>query len=117
MADAITITLAGANYTVEPLTLGEIEDLGAVVVKAPQSDGKIFAGAIDIIVQALKKKNPEVTAALLRGSYILPAELRAAQAKILKLSGLAEPGKVEPPGPAPGAPSTGPSSTDASPAA
>ena len=98
---AITIVLGGASYVVEPLNLGEIEDLGDVLLKARATDGRIFESGIAVIVQALKKKNPEVTGGMLRSSFIMPAEIRAAQNAILQLSGLAPAGEEK--APAPGA--------------
>jgi len=110
---AITITLAGNDYEVPALNLGQIEELADVLFSDTPAGTKSFQRTIAIIATALKVSGrAEMTETMLRGMRITPQEMRAAQAKILEHSGLVRTGEAEAPAKT-GAESTGPSSTAA----
>ena len=93
MTEPTTITLAGQPYTVQPLTLGQIEDLSVAVV-VPDSEypadnvRRSFQRSIDAIVVALSVDHPDMTSDALRKMRITRQELRDAYGAVLRLSGL-----------------------------
>lgn len=118
------ITLAGKPYTIQPLTLGQIEDLSVSVVLADSDDPqenirRSYQRTIGTLVAALSADYPQLDAKALRNLRITKAELTAARDVILENSGLQpkapSTGEEKPPveTETPGA-STGPTSTDAS---
>lgn len=86
-----TITLAGQEYTIAQLTLGQIEDLQVAVAAQstgdPQKDVRVgMKRGRDIIAAAIG--NYGVTADSLKAMAISLAEFNAAVSTILEFSGL-----------------------------
>lgn len=108
MTESLTITLAGASFTVRRLTLRQMRDLqigSAQALSAPEGVADRIALAYDadigIIVCALSRDNPDVTAEALYDMETTRQEIGAAAVEILKFSGLVKSGEGE--APAPGA--------------
>ena len=97
-----TITLAGVEYSIRPLTLGQLRIILPAFAKAGAlgQEGSMDA-AIDIIVAALARDHGEITRALLLDTEMMPHELTAAVGEIARISGLIKPagdaaGEAEP---------------------
>lgn len=115
--EPVTITLAGAPYTIAPLELGQIEDIGFASALPdtgdPQEDMRRgFRRAREIVAAALSRDYPEMTAEKLRTLAVAKGEMSAAVSAVFDLSGLVPKGEATPP--AAGA-STGTGSTEGSP--
>ncbi len=93
MAEPISITLAGKNYDIKPLTLGQLRTL-AVLQRRPYSDdpgtaeGEAFDSMVGKISAALSTSHPEMTAEKIFAMEITFGELVAANRTILEASGL-----------------------------
>lgn len=64
--ETLTIKLAGSEYTIQPLTVGQLQDLHIGVVKGIPQDAEegvrqFWAKNVDVIAVALEKDHPEVT--------------------------------------------------------
>jgi hypothetical protein len=92
--EPVTITLEGKEYTIRPLTLGQVEDLRIAVLEpnvpadARENVRATYRRHYGILLAALKADYPETTAASVRGLRLHPGELDDAIVKILNLSGL-----------------------------
>ena len=67
----LTITLAGKEYTIQPLTVGQLQDLHIGVVRVPSTDSSeavkdFWKTEIDTIVAALSQDHPDMTAEVVR---------------------------------------------------
>jgi len=83
------IKLAGRDFTLRPLTLGQLRVvLPAFARAAGLAREEAIDAAIDILAAALSRDTPEMTRAALLATEMLPAELIAAVDAIAKLSGL-----------------------------
>jgi hypothetical protein len=95
----ITITLAGQPYTVQPLTLGQIEELSIAVVTPTHDDPqenvrRNFARTVGILRAALAQDYPALTPEALRALRITRLELNTATDAILTHSGLVTSGEA-----------------------
>ena len=103
--DRLTITLAGKEYEIQPLTIGQLEDLHIGILKIPSADpvegGKEFwAQQLDTIVAALKVDHPEMTAEVIRKMRLGSLkDIKTQVNAILRYAGLID---VEPKAPAAG---------------
>lgn len=104
MTETIQITLGGKEYAVRKLTLRQNRALGIGVVRqAPQQPEDVFAHvidrAIDVLVVALKRDYPDITADSLLDLEVSTREMSEASAKVLSFSGFlkdAPPGEAKP---------------------
>ncbi|MDB5405676.1 MAG: hypothetical protein JWL84_588 [Rhodospirillales bacterium] len=93
MADSIKITLAGTDYEIRPLTLGQLRTLG-IGLRTPYSEdpakaeGDAYDRMVANVAAALSRGNPDMTAEAIFESEITLAELNAANRAILEHSGL-----------------------------
>lgn len=65
--ETLTITLAGKDYTIRPLTIGQLEALHVGMVEAVPADAvgetrRFWRQKIDMIAAALSVDHPEMTA-------------------------------------------------------
>ncbi|HEV2263734.1 MAG TPA: hypothetical protein VGR79_04295 [Stellaceae bacterium] len=89
MSAPVSITLGTRDYTIRPLTLGQLR----VVLPAFACAAKLNAvdgidAAIDILAAALARDHRDLTRDALLELEMLPAELASAVARIAELSGL-----------------------------
>ena len=97
MPESITISLAGTAYTVPRLTLRQLRDLHVGVVKtvtpadAAERVSSAYTSDLDIIVTALRRNYPDLTAEAILDSEATKAETDAAALAILRFSGLVPP--------------------------
>ncbi|HZP88656.1 MAG TPA: hypothetical protein VFB54_17740 [Burkholderiales bacterium] len=66
MSESITIKLAGKDYTIGALTVGQLEELHVGVLEAPDADPqagarKFWKRNLDLIAIALSADHPDVT--------------------------------------------------------
>ncbi|MGH6967577.1 MAG: hypothetical protein ACREEN_00535 [Stellaceae bacterium] len=90
---SIKITLAGVEYPVDQLTLGQIEDLSVAALLPDDPDPQAnvrrgFQRARETIAAALSKTAPDMTAEKLRDLVVTREEFNAAYRKVLEFSGL-----------------------------
>jgi len=90
---SITIKLAGKDYEVAELTLGQIEELGVASVLAPASDPQeemrnSFKRSLGILAAALAVQHPDMTVDSMRTLRITRTELREGVRAVLRHSGL-----------------------------
>jgi hypothetical protein len=94
MTGPITITLAGKQYQIDRLNLGQLRDLSIGIVPGPepiepkQKVAKWFEHAVDIIATAMRRAHPNLTSDVLFEMPISNAELHKAFADILLYAGL-----------------------------
>jgi hypothetical protein len=98
MSEAFKITLAGTDYTVPPLNLGQLRTLGVGIARSQDMndaaltrEAKEEAGyktMTDAITAALSQGNPEIDAAALDKMTISWSELNEAYKKVYANSGL-----------------------------
>lgn len=91
MGKSITITLGGQDYAIQPLTIGQLEDVTAAIVAPdtadPQKNARLgFERMIETIAAALKDDHPAVTVEAIRKMRITRRELMVAHAQVLELS-------------------------------
>ena len=99
MADPVTITLAGQTFPIQPLNLGQIEEVADALGAA--AGAKAFERTLKILATALKVSGrADLTPDVLRGMMITPDEMRAAQDVVLKHTGLIKAGEAPAPAPA-----------------
>ncbi len=98
------ITLAGQVFTIQPLNLGQIEEIadalggGAGAPLSPGAPPRAFDRTLAIVSAALKASGkPELTPDALRQLMITPDEMKAAQDAILRHSGLIPAGEAKAP--------------------
>lgn len=89
----ITIVLEGKDYSVRPLTLGQVEDLRiALVEPLPDNEQERvrweYRRNLGTIAAALSSDHPDVTLAALKNMRATRDEVQAAVDKIIELSGL-----------------------------
>jgi hypothetical protein len=118
MADPVTITLGGRDFTVRPLTIGQFRQVYPAIFKgAGLSSDEGYDQAVRCIAAAVGRDHPEMTVQAVLELETNTAELAQAFVAVMRLAGLktgASPGEVKA-GPAAVAPgSAGPTSTDAS---
>jgi hypothetical protein len=90
----ITVTLEGNDYTIRPLTLGQIEELRIAILEPPGNDVREtvrhdHARIYGILAAALRADYPEMTIDAIRYCRASFAEVRTAMDRILIHSGLA----------------------------
>jgi hypothetical protein len=93
MSDPIVVKLAGIEYTIAQLSLGQLRDLSVGVVLPDGGDPqdnvrRSFNRSVDVIAVALGEANPELTPAALYNMKITRQEMRDATDKILTFAGL-----------------------------
>jgi len=94
MGKPITITLGGQPYTIQPLTVGQLEDI-TVAILAPDTDDTQknarlgFERMIEALAAALKEDHPSVTVEAIRKMRITRHELMTAHAQVLEHSEIA----------------------------
>jgi len=90
MAEAITITLGGREFTVRPLTFRQLRDVEEALGKAAKAGPLTridFDAAIDILVAAVSRAHPELTRDAILDFEGAKPEITAATNAILRLSG------------------------------
>jgi hypothetical protein len=90
----ITITLGERTFTVQPLTVGQLEDLTVAIFAPdtgdPQKDARRgFERMIEALAAALSEDHPDVDAAAIRKMQATRHELVTAHAQVLELSEIA----------------------------
>ena len=111
-AMATRVTLAGRDFAVRPLTLGQLRVVLDVVSGLPgKAGGELVEAAARIIQAGLSREDPAVTLDDVLAMEASLEEVNAAVATILKAAGLSPSGEAAPAGTAaPGSPaSTAPS--------
>lgn len=93
MANSIVVTLAGTEYTIAQLNLGQLRDLAIGVVLPDATDPQVnvrlsFDRSVAVMVAALNEANPELTPAALYKLKMTRAEMLAATDAILMFAGL-----------------------------
>ena len=90
-----TITLAGRNYAVRPLTLRQLRDLGICLAKgraapsdAAAAERLAYDAMIETIAAALARDHPAMTGEAILDLEISLVELQRANLAILEHSGL-----------------------------
>lgn len=84
-----TITLAGRDYKVRPLTLGQLRIILPAFARAGRIDADSGVdSAIDIVSAALSRDHAEITRDALLDMEVTPKELTGAVGAIALLSGL-----------------------------
>jgi hypothetical protein len=115
MAEPITITLGGRDFTVRPLTIGQFRQIYPAIFKgAGLASDEGYDQAIRCIAAALERDHPEMTVAAILALETTVGELAAAFVAIMRHAGLklgASPGEAPAgPGASPTG-SAGPTST------
>lgn len=89
MSAPASITLGARNYSIRPLTLGQLRVVLSAFARAAKlnaADG--IDAAIDILAAALARDHASLTHDALLNLEMLPSELASAVARIAELSGL-----------------------------
>lgn len=100
MVDKLLVTLAGEEYKVTQLNLGQIEDLAILamlpmVPNDPQEDTRnFFKRVIGTISASMKQNNPEMTVEKIRSLPITRDEMVKAYNAILTFSGFVQTAEV-----------------------
>ena len=90
MSEPVKIKLADKEFDIRPLTIRQIEDIS----KTAAAGGMGGVGqAIDIVLIALKRGNPDLTREDLLDTEL--PDMNAAVETILKISGLPTPGELK----------------------
>ena len=88
-----SITIAGRDFALRPLTLGQLRTILPAFARAANlAREDAIDAAIDILAAALSRDAPEMTRTALLEAEVMPAELILAVDAIAKLSGLVAPG-------------------------
>ncbi len=97
MSETITITLGGRVFTIRPLTLRQIRDLGVGLVKAAArptdaaaAEREAYDRMVETVAGGLARDYPEITAEALLDMEVSLAELQRARLAVLEHSGLIE---------------------------
>jgi hypothetical protein len=91
--ESLKITLAGKEFSIASLTLGQIEDLSIAIVLPDTDDPqenirRSYSRTLATLTTALRKSFPDMTAQALRDMTITREELSAAYSAVLRHSGL-----------------------------
>ncbi len=96
MTDRTTITLAGRDYAIRPLTLRQLRTILPAFTRAARLDAETGVdAAIDIVAAALLRDHTELTREALLDIEVMPNELANAVGTIARLSGLVAVGEAE----------------------
>ena len=93
---SVTLTLDSKDFLIaQPLTLGQLRDLGVGVATFPETDPqkeylRLFNGALQLIAVALRVEHPTMTAQALEDSRATSEEMWAAMNDVLDFAGLAK---------------------------
>lgn len=88
-AKAETITLGERQWTVRPLTLGQVQEIEPILMESTFDSNGHIGAAMTIVAIALRRDHPE-SASTLADVEATAGEIVAAMAKVLRLGGFVE---------------------------